>query len=193
MHQATVSPRPSVSRRSTRPAPATASAAPSSRSGCGETAIEETLTLANAAGALAVTRRGPMEGAFDLADAARLRRQAAEGFLMSHPLLTIPDAFHRGTPIGITSVCSAHPHRHRSRVASAGETGGQCLIEATCNQVNQDGGYTGMTPADFRQFVERIAAKSASTRHASSSAAITRSQPVEASCPPTRRWPRRRS
>ena len=24
------------------------------------------------------------------------------------------------------------------------------LIEATCNQVNQEGGYTGMTPADFR-------------------------------------------
>ena len=24
------------------------------------------------------------------------------------------------------------------------------LVEATCNQVNQDGGYTGMTPADFR-------------------------------------------
>lgn len=32
------------------------------------------------------------------------------------------------------------------------------LIEATCNQVNQDGGYTGMTPRDFRTFVEQIAA-----------------------------------
>ena len=31
------------------------------------------------------------------------------------------------------------------------------LIEATCNQVNQDGGYTGMTPAAFRDFVEAIA------------------------------------
>ena len=31
------------------------------------------------------------------------------------------------------------------------------LIEATCNQVNQEGGYTGMTPADFRAFVEGIA------------------------------------
>ena len=31
------------------------------------------------------------------------------------------------------------------------------LIEATCNQVNQDGGYTGMTPAAFRAFVEAIA------------------------------------
>ncbi|WP_285541397.1 class II D-tagatose-bisphosphate aldolase, non-catalytic subunit, partial [Brucella sp. NBRC 12950] len=33
------------------------------------------------------------------------------------------------------------------------------LIEATCNQVNQDGGYTGMTAADFRHFVEDIAAR----------------------------------
>jgi tagatose-1,6-bisphosphate aldolase non-catalytic subunit AgaZ/GatZ len=31
------------------------------------------------------------------------------------------------------------------------------LIEATCNQVNHQGGYTGMTPADFRGFVEGIA------------------------------------
>lgn len=33
------------------------------------------------------------------------------------------------------------------------------LIEATCNQVNQDGGYTGMTPAAFRRFVEEIAVR----------------------------------
>ena len=31
------------------------------------------------------------------------------------------------------------------------------LFEATCNQVNQDGGYTGMTPADFVRFVHGIA------------------------------------
>ena len=31
------------------------------------------------------------------------------------------------------------------------------LIEATCNQVNQEGGYTGMTPADFRAYVLGIA------------------------------------
>ena len=31
------------------------------------------------------------------------------------------------------------------------------LIEATCNQVNQEGGYTGMTPRDFRKFVETLA------------------------------------
>jgi D-tagatose-1,6-bisphosphate aldolase subunit GatZ/KbaZ len=39
------------------------------------------------------------------------------------------------------------------------ETGNPALIEATCNQVNQDGGYTGMTPAGFRDFVFAIAEK----------------------------------
>jgi D-tagatose-1,6-bisphosphate aldolase subunit GatZ/KbaZ len=33
------------------------------------------------------------------------------------------------------------------------------LIEATCNQVNQEGGYTGMTPNDFRDYVRAIAAE----------------------------------
>ena len=31
------------------------------------------------------------------------------------------------------------------------------MIEATCNQVNQFGGYTGMTPKDFIAYVRRIA------------------------------------
>jgi D-tagatose-1,6-bisphosphate aldolase subunit GatZ/KbaZ len=31
------------------------------------------------------------------------------------------------------------------------------LIEATCNQVNQEGGYTGMTPSNFRDYVRAIA------------------------------------
>ncbi len=33
------------------------------------------------------------------------------------------------------------------------------LIESTCNQVNQFGGYTGMTPADFVRFAGGIAAE----------------------------------
>src|SRR5207249_3337696 len=31
------------------------------------------------------------------------------------------------------------------------------LIEATCNQVNQYGGYTGMSPSDFAQHVAQVA------------------------------------
>jgi len=65
----------------------------------------------------------------------------------------------RGLPLprGITSVCSAHPLVIEATLRRAGLQGETVLIEATCNQVNQEGGYTGMTPADFRAFIERIA------------------------------------
>lgn len=78
---------------------------------------------------------------------------------MRNPLLDIPAAFHRGEPRGITSVCSAHPVVIEAALCLARDLDRPALIEATCNQVNQDGGYTGMTPADFRRFVERIAEK----------------------------------
>ncbi|WP_182086147.1 D-tagatose-bisphosphate aldolase, class II, non-catalytic subunit [Aureimonas sp. ME7] len=63
-------------------------------------------------------------------------------------------------PRGITSVCSAHPLVIEATLRQAAATpgAGAVLIEATCNQVNQEGGYTGMTPADFRRFIEGIAA-----------------------------------
>jgi len=58
---------------------------------------------------------------------------------------------------GVTSVCSAHPMVIEAALRRGLVRGERVLIEATCNQVNQDGGYTGMTPADFRAFVETIA------------------------------------
>ena len=58
---------------------------------------------------------------------------------------------------GVTSVCTAHPLVIEAALSHGLRTGQRVLIEATCNQVNQDGGYTGMTPADFRGFVEGIA------------------------------------
>lgn len=76
---------------------------------------------------------------------------------MTHPLLDIPAAFHKGEPRGITSVCSAHPMVIEAALGLARALDRPALIEATCNQVNQEGGYTGMTPGDFRRFVERIA------------------------------------
>jgi D-tagatose-1,6-bisphosphate aldolase subunit GatZ/KbaZ len=78
---------------------------------------------------------------------------------MTHPLTDLAARFHGGVPRGIASVCSAHPVVIESALRLAVETGRPALIEATCNQVNQEGGYTGMTPAAFRDFVERIAAR----------------------------------
>lgn len=58
---------------------------------------------------------------------------------------------------GITSVCSAHPLVIEAALRHGLEGPHPVLIEATCNQVNHRGGYTGMTPADFRRFVLEIA------------------------------------
>jgi len=62
-----------------------------------------------------------------------------------------------GGAVGVASVCSAHPLVIEAALRDGLRRSADVLIEATCNQVNQDGGYTGMTPADFRAFVEAIA------------------------------------
>jgi len=70
------------------------------------------------------------------------------------------DLVHRhksGVPVGIYSVCSAHPLVLEAALRLAHRTGGVALIEATSNQVNQDGGYTGMRPAGFRERVLALA------------------------------------
>ncbi len=54
-----------------------------------------------------------------------------------------------GAPVGICSVCSAHPWVLEAALAEALETGAPALIESTSNQVNQYGGYTGKTPGEF--------------------------------------------
>lgn len=73
---------------------------------------------------------------------------------MTHPaLLDLAAGRYRR---GIPSICSAHPRVIASALRLG--KGAPVLVEATCNQVNQEGGYTGMTPADFRRFVEGIAA-----------------------------------
>jgi D-tagatose-1,6-bisphosphate aldolase subunit GatZ/KbaZ len=65
----------------------------------------------------------------------------------------------RGLGGGVFCVCSAHPLVIEAALLHARDTGTHALIEATSNQVNQDGGYTGMKPVDFAAFVHSIAAK----------------------------------
>lgn len=74
-------------------------------------------------------------------------------------LLDLVQRHHRGEPVGIHSVCSAHPLVIEAAFETGLEGSGPVLIEATSNQVNQDGGYTGMTPSAFRDFVFGIADK----------------------------------
>ena len=58
---------------------------------------------------------------------------------------------------GITSVCSAHPFVLEAALRNSLQHDTPLLIEATCNQVNQFGGYTGMKPVDFIHFVKKAA------------------------------------
>jgi len=65
----------------------------------------------------------------------------------------------QGVAAGIPSVCSAHPWVIRAAAEQVAADGSLLLVEATSNQVNQFGGYTGMRPAEFRSFVlEHLAA-----------------------------------
>ena len=58
---------------------------------------------------------------------------------------------------GLPSWCTAHPDTLTAILARYRDDDAPILIEATCNQVNQTGGYTGMTPADFVAFVRALA------------------------------------
>ena len=56
----------------------------------------------------------------------------------------------------LPSWCTAHPDTLRAVIAAHRDGDDPILIESTCNQVNQEGGYTGMTPAAFRTFAEGL-------------------------------------
>ncbi len=62
-----------------------------------------------------------------------------------------------GEAVGVYSVCSAHPTVVEAAIAQAAADGTHVLIEATSNQVDQFGGYTGMRPPEFRDLVLGIA------------------------------------
>src|SRR5688572_63474 len=63
----------------------------------------------------------------------------------------------RGETKGIPSICSSHPWVIKQTLKVFKTFRVSPLIEATCNQVNQFGGYTGMTPAKFVAYVRGIA------------------------------------
>jgi D-tagatose-1,6-bisphosphate aldolase subunit GatZ/KbaZ len=64
-----------------------------------------------------------------------------------------------GIPIGAYSICSANKFVIKAGIkkASNSNNGSFVIIESTSNQVNQFGGYTGMNPVDFKEFVYSIA------------------------------------
>ena len=64
----------------------------------------------------------------------------------------------QGMPFaGIPSFCTANELAIEACLRQALRFDDPVLVEATANQVNQFGGYTGMTPANYRDLVYRIA------------------------------------
>ena len=76
---------------------------------------------------------------------------------MENSLYQLIQRRRHGIPAGIGSFCTAHPLVLEACMEQTLQYGGDLLIEATANQVNQFGGYTGMCPADFRDLVFSIA------------------------------------
>ena len=58
---------------------------------------------------------------------------------------------------GIYAVCSAHPAVIEAAVRQSLEDCSVLLVESTSSQVNQFGGYTGLTPSEFAGFVHSAA------------------------------------
>ncbi len=72
-------------------------------------------------------------------------------------LVDMVSAQRRGLARGVFSVCSAHPLVLQAAFEQALEDASAVLVESTSNQVNQEGGYTGATPAEFVAFASRLA------------------------------------
>ena len=121
----------------------------------------EALVFANAAGSLAVTVRGPMEGNAGMAELKlhlESHARAKSAFRSSglEEMVQLMEGNRAGRQRAIYSVCSANRLVLEAAFDQARQDDSPLLIEATCNQVNQYGGYTGMTPAQFRDSIHEL-------------------------------------
>ena len=83
---------------------------------------------------------------------------------MKNPLLGIIERRKSGIHAGIPSYCTANELVIEALFEQGLRFDAPILIEGTANQINQFGGYTGMKPADFRDYVYGIADKAGFAR-----------------------------
>lgn len=76
-----------------------------------------------------------------------------------NPLKQIVSKQKNGEAVAIYSACSANEYVIQAVIERATKDNSVALIEATANQCDQNGGYTGMKPADFKAYVLEIAKK----------------------------------
>ena len=77
--------------------------------------------------------------------------------MSSGELLDIAAGQKEGKAVGICSVCSANRFVLEAAMLQGKADGKVVLIESTSNQVDQFGGYTGMNPQQFVEYVGTIA------------------------------------
>lgn len=94
---------------------------------------------------------------YEMKNNERIKTKSSEMEKKVKQLTQMVEQHKRGKASGIYAVCSAHPLVLESAIRYAHANHTPLLIEATSNQVDQFGGYTGMTPADFRDFVCQLA------------------------------------
>lgn len=73
------------------------------------------------------------------------------------PILSLMERHRSGERVGICSVCCSNDHALLAAMDAAREYDSVLLIESTSNQVDQFGGYSGRTPAQFRDHVRELA------------------------------------
>ncbi|MEJ2049768.1 MAG: class II D-tagatose-bisphosphate aldolase, non-catalytic subunit, partial [Calditrichota bacterium] len=75
---------------------------------------------------------------------------------MGNYLIDILQEHKAGKPVGIYSVCSANQFVLEAAMVKAKRENTALLIESTSNQVDQFGGYSGMNPEQFVEYVHEI-------------------------------------
>ena len=77
--------------------------------------------------------------------------------MLKNPLKETIELNRNGQNRGLYSVCSANEIVLRAAIRHAVKHSYPLIIESTSNQVNQEGGYTGMRPNEFMTWVRKIA------------------------------------
>ena len=78
---------------------------------------------------------------------------------MGNIMLDVLKKQKEGRPVGIYSACTGNALVLEACMRHAVATGTPLLIEATANQVDQYGGYTGKKPAQFMEMIRDLAEK----------------------------------
>ncbi|MCF0149574.1 MAG: class II D-tagatose-bisphosphate aldolase, non-catalytic subunit [Clostridium sp.] len=76
---------------------------------------------------------------------------------MMHPMKDIVNRYKNGENVGIFSVCCSNNYVIEASMEKLLNKDIPLLVEATANQVDQFGGYTGMKPKDYVEYIYKIA------------------------------------